>query len=128
MQSFMDFWEHIESWQRMAILLGGMIFFWLLEGYYPLFSFSWKRYKHASVNLVFLFTTVVLNILLGAITIIACQWVTEHQFGLLNWLQMPLWADILVGLFLMDFFAQYAPHYTMHKIKFMWKLHMIHHS
>ncbi|HEU4608607.1 MAG TPA: sterol desaturase family protein, partial [Chitinophagaceae bacterium] len=28
----------------------------------------------------------------------------------------------------MDFFAQYAPHYTMHKIKWMWKFHMIHHS
>jgi sterol desaturase/sphingolipid hydroxylase (fatty acid hydroxylase superfamily) len=128
MESFMHFWDHIQSWQRMAILLGGMVFFWLLEGYYPLVAFSFKRYKHAGINLVFLFTTVVLNLLLGSITIRICDWVTQHQIGLLNWLQLPLWATILVGLFFMDFFGQYAPHYAMHKVKWMWKFHMIHHS
>jgi sterol desaturase/sphingolipid hydroxylase (fatty acid hydroxylase superfamily) len=128
MESFMNFWEHIESWQRMVILLGGMVFFWLLEGYYPLFTFSFKRYKHAGVNLLFLLTTVILNLLLGAITIKVCDWVTHHDIGLLNWLSLPLWANILLGLFFMDFFGQYAPHYAMHKIKWMWKFHMIHHS
>src|SRR5687767_11088546 len=121
MQSFMDFWEHIESWQRMAILLGGMVLFWLLEGYYPLFTFSWKRYKHASVNLVFLFSTVVLNIVLGSITILACKWVTDNNFGLLNLFDLPLWANIVLSLFFMDLLAQYAPHYMMHKVKWMWK-------
>lgn len=112
----------------MVILLGGMIFFWLLEGYYPLFSFSWKRYKHAGVNLLFLLTTVILNLLLGTITIQACAWVTKHKFGLLNMVHLPLWLFILLGLFFMDFFGQYAPHYAMHKVKWMWKFHMIHHS
>jgi sterol desaturase/sphingolipid hydroxylase (fatty acid hydroxylase superfamily) len=128
MESFMNFWEHIESWQRMVILLGGMVFFWLIEGYYPLFAFSWKRYKHAGTNLVFLLTTVLLNLLLGTITIMVCRWVTTHEFGLLNWLHLPLWADVILGLFFMDFFGQYAPHYAMHKVKWMWKFHMIHHS
>lgn len=128
MQSFIDFWEQIAPWQRLAILMGGMILFWVIEGYYPLFSFSWKRWKHAKTNLIFLSTTVVLNIILGFATVQACAWVTENNFGLLNWLQWPLWADIILALFLMDFFGQYAPHYAMHKIKFMWKFHMIHHS
>lgn len=128
MEAFMQFWENIAPWQRMAILLGGMVFFWLLEGYYPLFTFSWKRYKHAGVNLVFLFTTVVLNIVLGSVTIIACKWVTDHEFGLLNVFNLPLWADIVLGLFFMDLLAQYVPHYIMHKVKWMWKFHMIHHS
>jgi sterol desaturase/sphingolipid hydroxylase (fatty acid hydroxylase superfamily) len=124
----MQFWEHIQSWQRMAILLGGMVFFWLLEGYYPLFTFSFRRYKHAGINLIFLLTTVILNLLLGTVTIMVCSYVTRHQIGLLNWLALPLWANILLGLFFMDFFGQYAPHYAMHKIKWMWKFHMIHHS
>ena len=128
MESFMQFWENIESWQRLAILMGGMIFFWLIEGYYPLIRFSFKRYRHASVNLVFLGTTVVLNLLLGSITIAVCAWVTSHQFGLWYWLQLPLWANVLLALFFMDFFAQYLPHYYMHRIKFLWKFHMIHHS
>jgi sterol desaturase/sphingolipid hydroxylase (fatty acid hydroxylase superfamily) len=128
MESFMHFWENIESWQRIAILLGGMIFFWVLEGYYPLYRFSFKRYKHAGVNLLFLLTTVILNILLGSITIAICAWVTKNNIGLLNWLSLPLWINVLLGLFFMDFFGQYAPHYAMHKIKWMWKFHMIHHS
>jgi len=128
MESFMQFWENIESWQRVALLLGGMVLFWLLEGYYPLTSFSWKRYKHAGVNLLFLFSTLILNLLLGSITILACDWVTKNDFGLLNWLDLPLWANIILGLFFMDFFSQYAPHYAMHKVKWMWKFHMIHHS
>ena len=128
MQNFMNFWEHIATWQRMAILLGGMIFFWLIEGYYPLFSFSWKRYKHAGTNLVFLGTTVLLNLIFGAVTLWVCDWVTKHDFGLLNWIAIPLWAKILLGLFFMDLFGQYIPHYIMHKVKFMWKFHMIHHS
>lgn len=128
MESFMNFWENIESWQRITILMGGMVFFWLLEGYYPLFRFSFKRYRHASVNLLFLLTTVILNVLLGAITIMVCAWVTQHHFGLLNWWGLPLWANIILALFFMDFFSQYFPHYLMHKIKWMWKFHMIHHS
>jgi sterol desaturase/sphingolipid hydroxylase (fatty acid hydroxylase superfamily) len=128
MESFINFWEHIQSWQRLTILLGGMVFFWVLEGYYQLFAFSWKRYKHAGVNLIFLFTTIILNLLLGSITIIACKWVSTHHFGLLYVLHLPLWANIVVGLFFMDFFGQYAPHYLMHKVKWMWKFHMIHHS
>jgi len=128
MQSFMNFWEHIQSWQRMAILLGGMVFFWLIEGYYPLFAFSWKRYKHAGVNLIFLLTTIILNLLLGAVTILACKWVTTNHFGLWNWLHLPLWANIIVALFFMDFFGAYCIHIVEHKVKWMWKFHMIHHA
>src|SRR5688500_6049755 len=123
MQSFMDFWTGIESWQRVVILLGGMVIFWLLEGYYPHTSFSWKRYKHAGINLLFLLSTLVLNLALGSITIIACKWVTDNDFGLLNVLDFPLWANVILGLFFMDFFSQYAPYYAMHKVKWMWKFH-----
>lgn len=128
MESFVNFWENIAPWQRMAILMGGMILFWVIEGAYPLFKFSFKRYKHAGVNLVFLGTTVLLNIVLGVITIAVCAWTTRHNFGLLNWLNWPVWATILLGVFMMDFFSQYLPHYAMHKVKWMWKFHMIHHS
>ncbi len=128
MQPFMDFWDHIASWQRIAILMAGMMFFWLIEGYYPLFSFSWKRYRHARINLFFLGTTVILNLVFGAITLWVCSWVTKNDFGLLNLVQLPLWVKIIFWLALMDLFGQYIPHYLMHKVKFMWKFHMIHHS
>ena len=80
------------------------------------------------LNLVFLGTTVLLNLIFGAVTLWVCDWVTKNDFGLLNWIEIPLWSKILLGLFFMDLFGQYIPHYMMHKVKFMWKFHMIHHS
>ncbi|MBX3256506.1 MAG: sterol desaturase family protein [Chitinophagaceae bacterium] len=128
MSSFIQYWEHISSAHRVLILMGGMVFFWLLEGYYPLFRFSFKRYKHAGVNLVFLACTLVLNVIFGYTTIKICAWVEQNHFGLLYLINMPVWVKIIVTLLLLDFFGQYAPHYLMHKVKWMWKFHMIHHS
>ncbi len=128
MERFMQYWEHIQSSDRILILMVGMVFFWLIEGYYPLFTFSFKRYKHAGVNLIFLSTTLVLNLIFGLVTVKVCDWVMRNHIGLLNWISIPLWVKIILSLFFMDFFGQYAPHYTMHKIKWMWKFHMIHHS
>src|SRR5690349_2648150 len=127
MEHFLNYWEHIPSAHRILILMGGMIFFWLLEGYYPLFQFSFKRYKHAGVNLVFLGTTLALNLIFGITTIKVCDWVMKNDIGLLNMIAMPMAVKIVLGLFFMDFFGQYAPHFVMHKIKWMWKFHMIHH-
>lgn len=128
MNDFLYYWEHIPSTQRVLILIGGMIFFWLIEGYYPLFRFSFKRYRHAGINLLFLGCTLVLNVIFGFTTVMVCHWVTAHQAGLLNLIQLPVWAEIISAIFLLDFFGQYAPHYLMHKIKWMWKFHIIHHS
>lgn len=128
MDTFLQYWEHIPSSHRVLILMGGMIFFWLIEGYYPLFRFSFKRYKHAGVNLVFLACTLVLNIIFGFTTIKICAWTEQHHFGLLYLLHIPGWLKVVLALFLLDFFAQYAPHYLMHRVKWMWKFHMIHHS
>jgi sterol desaturase/sphingolipid hydroxylase (fatty acid hydroxylase superfamily) len=105
-----------------------MMVFWLIEGYYPLFRFRYRRVKHAGINLVFLATTIVLNLIFGMVTIRVCDYVTRHHWGLLNWLAMPFWAFTIAGLLLGDLFGQYIPHFIMHKIKWMWKFHMVHHS
>lgn len=128
MNQFMQYWEHIPSLHRVLILMGGMIFFWLLEGYYPLFRFSYKRYKHAGVNLIFLSTTLVLNLIFGLITIKVCEWVMKNDIGLLNLFSMPLWIRTVLAVFFLDFFSQYAPHFLMHKVGWMWRFHLIHHS
>jgi len=128
MNQFFQYWEHISSGRRVLILLGGMIIFWLVEGYYPLFSFSFKRYRHAGVNLVFLGTTLLLNVIFGFTTIKLSGWVEQHHFGLFYLISMPVWLSLILAVFMLDFFGQYAPHYMMHRVKWMWKFHMIHHS
>jgi sterol desaturase/sphingolipid hydroxylase (fatty acid hydroxylase superfamily) len=45
-----------------------------------------------------------------------------------NWIHLPLGIKVIVALFMMDFFGQYLPHYAMHRYKWMWKFHLVHHS
>jgi sterol desaturase/sphingolipid hydroxylase (fatty acid hydroxylase superfamily) len=80
------------------------------------------------VNLVFLSTSFIVNIILGSVTVLVCLWVTKNHIGLLNWVEMPLWLKLLMAVFVMDLFAQYIPHYLMHKVKAFWRFHVVHHS
>ncbi|HLY69547.1 MAG TPA: hypothetical protein VKR53_07440, partial [Puia sp.] len=54
------FFEHIQSWQRTLILVGGILFFWIIEGIFPLVHFNYKRFRHAGLNLFFTLTTIVI--------------------------------------------------------------------
>ena len=38
------------------------------------------------------------------------------------------WLSLLTSLILLDFFAQYLCHVALHKIPFLWKLHVVHHN
>jgi len=39
-----------------------------------------------------------------------------------------LFSELLIAIMALDLFAQYGIHYLLHKIPFLWKFHMIHHS
>jgi sterol desaturase/sphingolipid hydroxylase (fatty acid hydroxylase superfamily) len=57
------------------------------------------------------------------------DWVQINNFGIINWMpEMPLWLYILLGVVLLDFFGAYLAHYTEHKIKPLWMIHLVHHS
>ena len=130
MEKFIYFWDHITTGQRVLTIIAPLIFFWLLEYIIPLFYFdtAYKKIRHTGVNLAFLSTTLILNLILGVATVAVAKWTTNQQIGLLNWIVMPLWLQVLLMLFVMDLFAQYIPHYLMHKVKFLWRFHVVHHS
>ncbi len=130
MEKIIYFWDHITTGQRVLTIIAPLIFFWLLEYIIPLFYFDkkYKKIRHTGVNLVFLSTTLILNLILGVATVAVANWTTNHHIGVLNWIVMPLWLQVLLMLFVMDLFAQYIPHYLMHKVKFLWRFHVVHHS
>jgi len=45
-----------------------------------------------------------------------------------QWLPAPLWAKLLIALAILDFIGAFLIHLIEHKIKWMWKFHMIHHA
>jgi sterol desaturase/sphingolipid hydroxylase (fatty acid hydroxylase superfamily) len=109
--------------------VGGITFFWLLEGLLPLFNFRYKKWRHAFPNLFFTATTVVVNFSLAFLLLMSSDWVELNGFGILNWLpQMPLWLYVLLGVFLLDFFGAYLAHFVEHKVKLLWMIHLVHHT
>ncbi|MEP0213244.1 MAG: sterol desaturase family protein [Cellulophaga sp.] len=129
MESIITYFETIPSAHRSLILIGGITFFWLLEGVLPLQRFTYKKWRHALPNLFFTFTTIVINFLLAFLLLKTSDWTVVHNFGIINWLpQMPLWLYVTIGVMLLDFFGAYLAHFTEHKVKPLWMVHLVHHT
>ncbi|SDH99416.1 sterol desaturase family protein [Winogradskyella thalassocola] len=129
MESIIAYFETIPSSHRSLILVGGLTFFWLLEGGIPLFKFKYKKWRHALPNLFFTLTTIIINFALAFLLLWMSDWVTANNFGIINWLpQMPLWLYALLGVVLLDFFGAYLAHYVEHRVKPLWMVHLVHHT
>ena len=128
MEALINYFETIPSAHRSLILVGGITFFWLLEGAIPLVKFDYKKWKHALPNLFFTVTTILINFALAFLLLKTSDWTVEANFGIINWIPLPFWAYVLIGLLLMDFFGAYLAHYTEHKVKPLWMVHLVHHT
>jgi len=127
-QKFLLGFENIPSHYRALILAGGLTIFWLIEGAIPLFRHSYNKWKHAGVNIFFTITTIIVNFAFALVIVNASRWSIAHSFGVLQWLQLPFWAQLLVGLLVLDLIGAYLIHLIQHKVKWMWRFHMIHHA
>jgi sterol desaturase/sphingolipid hydroxylase (fatty acid hydroxylase superfamily) len=129
LETFLNYFETIPSLHRSIILVGGLTFFWLLEGAVPLFKFDYKKWKHAIPNIFFTITTIIINFAMAFLLLESADYVMANKIGILNWLpEMPLWLYAILGVFLMDFFGAYLPHYVEHKVKPLWMIHLVHHT
>ena len=129
MEEIIKYFETIPSLHRSIFLVGGITFFWLLEGILPLVSFKYKKWKHAVPNLFFTATTILVNLPLAFILLKTSDWAMTHNFGILNWLPvMPLWVYVIIGVLLLDLIGAYLAHFTEHKVKPLWMIHLVHHT
>jgi sterol desaturase/sphingolipid hydroxylase (fatty acid hydroxylase superfamily) len=128
MESFLLFFEDMPSWQKLIWIFSCLGLSWILEAGFPLFQLPYGKWKHARVNMVFLSSTILINLLFGLATVGVFHWVSTNEFGILHLVELPVWAELLIALLILDLVAQYFVHYLLHKVKWMWKFHMIHHS
>ncbi len=129
MDQIIKYFESIPSRDRTLILVGGITFFWLVENALPLFRFNYNKWKHAGVNIFFTLTSILVNFVMAFILAGASWWAAENHFGILNWLRIqPVWLYTLVGLLLLDLIGAWLVHWTEHKVKWMWRFHLIHHT
>ena len=129
METILNYFETIPSLHRSIILVGGLTFFWLLEGAVPLFKFNYKKWKHAVPNIFFTLTTIIINFAMAFLLLKSADYVMANNIGILNWLpEIPKWLYAVLGILLMDFFGAYLPHYVEHKVKPLWMIHLVHHT
>jgi len=129
MDEIIAYFSTIPSSHRSLILVAGITLFWLIENTFPLFDFTYKKWHHAGINIFLTFTTIVVNFFLAFILLKSADWTIANHFGILQWLpQMPLWLYTLIGLLLLDLIGAYLVHWVEHKIKFLWRFHLIHHT
>lgn len=129
MDEIIAYFSTIPSSHRSLILVAGITLFWLIENTFPLFNFTYKKWHHAGINIFLTFTTIVINFFLAFILLKSADWTIAYHFGVLQWLpQMPLWLYTLIGLLLLDLIGAYLVHLVEHKIKLLWRFHLIHHT
>lgn len=128
MDSILHFFENMQVWMRLLWVVAILIVFWILEGYYALVKINYKKWKHARVNFAFLLFTMLINVGFGVLTVGVFVWIDVTQFGLLQFVDWPVWVELLLAILILDFIAQYGVHYLLHKVKWMWRLHIVHHS
>ncbi|MFT6749397.1 MAG: sterol desaturase/sphingolipid hydroxylase (fatty acid hydroxylase superfamily) [Flavobacterium sp.] len=128
MENFLNFFETMPSWQKLVWIFICISANWVVELIIPLVKFDYKKLKHAAVNMVFLAMDVGLNLIFGILSVGVFIWLSTNQFGVLNMVDLPIWVELLIAIAALDFSAQYLVHYLLHKVPFMWRFHMVHHS
>ncbi len=128
METIIQYFETIPSLHRSIILVGGITFFWVLEGLLPLRGLPYQKWRHALPNFFFTITSIVVNFVLAFLLLATADWVQTHQFGLLHLIDLPFWLYVVLGAMLLDFVGAYLAHYIEHRVKPLWMVHLVHHS
>ncbi len=115
--------------ERLAILAGGLLIFWIIEGAIPLFSLHYKKNKlrHAGVNFVFTVIHLIIHTLLAVLIIKLSDWCLENRFGLVYWFRANILMTVVIGVLALDF-SSWLVHLIMHKNRFLWRFHLVHHT
>ncbi len=115
--------------ERMAILVGGLLIFWIIEGAIPLVSLHYKKnkLKHAVVNFGFTIIHLIIHTLLAILIIGLSDWCEANGFGLVYWFNANILMTIIIGVLALDF-SSWLVHLVMHKTPVLWRFHLIHHS
>ena len=127
-EAIINYFDSIPSLHRAVILVGGITFFWILEGSIPLFRFNHNTLKHAIPNFFFTFTTILINFSLAFLLVKSSDWVSNNYFGLIHLYDFPLWIKVILGILLLDLVGAYLAHYVEHNVKPLWMIHLVHHS
>ncbi len=116
--------------ERAAILIGGMVLLWIIEGAIPLLTLHYKKNKsrHAAVNLTFTLLHLIIHTGFAFLILLVSDWCKQNGFGLVHWTNAGVLLSILISILCIDLFAGWLVHLIEHKVSWMWHFHVIHHA
>lgn len=131
-QRILDHFQTLEQRpvERMILLVGGMLLLWLIEGAIPLVSLHYRRnkWRHASINFTFTIIHLVIHTGFGILIVLLSDACKRADFGLVNWMSSSVIGTLVISFLVLDFFASWLVHLVQHKVRLLWRFHMIHHS
>ncbi|MDB5134670.1 MAG: sterol desaturase family protein [Mucilaginibacter sp.] len=117
-----------EDLTQIILYAAVITFLWLAEVLVSADSLR-SKFKHSSVNLLFICTALPIQLLLTTFIIIISKWDNLHHWGLLNLISWHSrgWTYYIIAFILLDL-CEYTYHVIMHKVDALWKFHLVHHS
>ncbi len=120
--------EANRTWIVMSVLM--LLLLW--ETIHPFFGFFGRDFKsrslHGLVNMgIWAINALVVGLIFTALWLSAGNFAAEQNFGLLNWLDLPVLAETLIAILLFDIWT-YWWHRMCHVVPFLWRFHRVHHS
>src|SRR6185436_19470362 len=56
------------------------------------------------------------------------DWCIANHFGIIQWTGVGILGTILLTIIIVDFFGGWLVHITEHKLKILWRFHVVHHA
>ncbi len=132
MNAFLEYFNNLEHrpLHRLAFLAGSILILWIIEGGIPLITMRYKKskFRHAVINFTFTLFHLIIHAALAVYVVLICDWCVANHFGLVQWLNFPVWAIVIFGILSMDFFGGWLVHITEHKVPLLWRIHLLHHT
>ena len=113
---------------KIGLILGGIVFFLILEFIIPYKDNSVSKFRRWLNNLgLGIMNITVIQIAFASLMISTSVYVSDKQIGLLNLMLIPGWLKIIDTIILMDL-VMYFWHIMTHRVPLLWRFHRVHHS
>jgi len=100
----------------------------LLETVVPMFGAAREDRRGRAANLALTSVVFLLNWALSSTVAVVALELSLRPAALMARTGMPAWAQIVVGIVVLDFSVGYLSHRTLHMVPALWRVHRIHHS
>lgn len=132
MNEILEYFNALESkpLHRLAFMVLPILILWFIENGFPLVRLKYKTKKvpHAVLNFTFTLFHLIIHGLLAVLLVKVSLWCQSQSFGVVHWLNLPVWGIVVAGILSMDFFGGWLVHWVEHKTPLFWRIHIVHHA